>query len=264
MTPLLHEQKLGAERVSFEGVERAYALNDGSGRRVGLARVDLVIEPAEIFCLVGPSGCGKTTLLNVLAGFDAPTAGVIRVGDRPVAGPSPERIVVFQEPFVFPWLTVLDNVSFGPAVRGEPRDRTAADARELVEAIGLAGFEKSYPYQLSGGMRQRVALARALINRPRALLMDEPFSALDAQTKLQMQQLFLDIWQQHRTTTLFITHDVDEAILLADRVGVMQGQPGRVVEIFDVAIPRPRSVVTTTTPAFVDLKARILGMLWHH
>ena len=252
------------EAVSFEAVERTFPLADGSGGRVGLGRVDLTIGAGEIFCLVGPSGCGKSTLLNLLAGFDEPTAGRVRVGGEIVTGPSPERIVVFQEPLVFPWLTVLDNVSFGPSVRGEPRERARADAQEFVHAIGLSGFERCYPYQLSGGMRQRVALARALINRPRALLMDEPFSALDAQTKLQMQQMFLEVWQSHRTTTLFITHDVDEAIFLADRVGVMEGRPGRIAATFDVPIPRPRSVQTTTSQAFVDLKAKVLALLWRN
>lgn len=252
------------EAVSFEAVERTFPLADGSCARVGLGRVDLTIEPGEIFCLVGPSGCGKTTLLNILAGFDSPTAGRVRVGAEIVRAPSPERIVVFQEPLVFPWLTVLENVSFGPSIRGEPRDRTRSDAVEFVRAIGLSGFERSYPYQLSGGMRQRVALARALINRPHALLMDEPFSALDAQTKLQMQQMFLEVWQQHRTTTLFITHDVDEAIFLADRVGVMEGRPGRIAATFDVHIPRPRSVQTTTSQPFVDLKAKVLALLWRN
>jgi len=250
------------EVVSFQAVERTYALADGSHGRVGLGRVDLTIAAGEIFCLVGPSGCGKTTLLNILAGFDTPTDGCVRVGGEVVDGPSPERIVVFQEPLVFPWLTVLENVSFGPSIRREPRDRTRTEALEFIRAIGLRGFEACYPYQLSGGMRQRVALARALINRPRALLMDEPFSALDAQTRLQMQQMFLEVWAEHRTTTLFITHDVDEAIFLADRVGVMQGRPGGLAAIFDVPIPRPRSVQTTTSQTFVDIKGQVLGLLW--
>jgi NitT/TauT family transport system ATP-binding protein len=251
-----------AENVTFRSVERLFNVAGAEGRQAGLGRTDLIIRAGEIFCLVGPSGCGKTTLLNILAGFDQPTAGSVLVGADAVTGPSPDRIVVFQEPLVFPWLSVLDNISFGPSIRGVPKHRIAPDARAFVEAIGLQGFERSYPYELSGGMRQRVALARALINRPRALLMDEPFSALDAQTKIQMQQLFLDIWRHHRTTTLFITHDVEEAIFLADRVGVMLGQPGRIAEIFDVAIDRPRTVETTTTDHFVALKAKILGMLW--
>jgi len=252
----------GAENVSFNGVERLFRVSDDSAEVAGLGRIDLDISKGEIFCLVGPSGCGKTTLLNILAGFDHPTAGTVHVGSDLVTAPSPDRIVVFQEPLVFPWLTVMENIAFGPSIRGVPKSRINADAREFVEAIGLRGFERSYPYQLSGGMRQRVALARALINRPRALLMDEPFSALDAQTKQQMQQLFLDVWLTHRTTTLFITHDVEEAIFLADRVGVMLGRPGRIAGTFDVPLRRPRDVRTTTTAPFVELKAKILSLLW--
>lgn len=252
-----------AEDIVFKGIERLFPLANGGSERAGVGRVDLTILGGEIFCLVGPSGCGKTTLLNILAGFDQPTAGEVLVGGERVAGPSPDRIVVFQEPHIFPWLTVLENVSFGPSVRGVPREQIRADADEFVQAIGLKGFEQSYPYQLSGGMRQRVALARALINRPRVLLMDEPFSALDALTKFQMQQLFLQVWLDHRTTTLFITHDVDEAIFLADRVGVMVGRPGGIAEIVEVNIARPRAVATTTTAAFVKIKATILEMLWN-
>jgi NitT/TauT family transport system ATP-binding protein len=247
--------------VSFNGVERLYMLN-GPGQRAGLSCVDLTIGAGEIFCLVGPSGCGKTTLLNILAGFDQPTAGSVRVGEEMVKGPSPDRIVVFQEPLIYPWLTVLENIAFGPSVRGLAKTAIREDTEAHVRAIGLSGFEHAYPYQLSGGMRQRVALARALINRPRALLMDEPFSALDAQTRLQMQQLFLDIWRNYRPTTLFITHDVEEALFLADRVGVMLGRPGRIAAILRVDLPRPRTIDTTTSPEFVSLKAQILGMLW--
>jgi len=249
--------------VSFNGVERLYTLT-GPGQRAGLSCVDLTIAAGEIFCLVGPSGCGKTTLLNILAGFDQPTAGSVHVGDEIVKGPSPDRIVVFQEPLIYPWLTVLKNIAFGPSIRGLAKAGIREDAEAHVRAIGLSSFEHAYPYQLSGGMRQRVALARALINRPRALLMDEPFSALDAQTRLQMQQLFLDIWRNYRTTTLFITHDVEEALFLADRVGVMLGRPGRIAAILPVDLPRPRTIETTTSPEFVSLKAQILGMLWGH
>ncbi len=260
--PSADPRALAPGAVRFEGVERLYPIQGGSGGVAGLGRVDLTIAPGEIYCLVGPSGCGKTTLLNILAGFDHATAGTVTVGGVPVRGPSPDRIVVFQEPLVYPWLTAHDNVAFGPSVRGEPRERLRHDVREFIEAIGLAGYERAYPYELSGGMRQRVALARALINRPRALLMDEPFSALDAHTKLQMQQLFLEVWLTHRTTTLFITHDVEEAIFLADRVGVMQGRPGRIVQTLPVPIPRPRTIESTTSPEFVRLKAAILGTLW--
>ena len=227
----------------------------------GVERVDLRIGAGEIFCLVGPSGCGKTTLLNLLAGFDTVTAGSVEVGGERVSGPSPDRVVVFQEPFVMPWLTVSENIAFGPSIRGTAAADVESDVKDFVRAIGLQGFEQAYPYELSGGMRQRVALARALINHPRALLMDEPFSALDALTKLQMQQLFLEVWRDHKTTTLFITHDVEEAIFLADRVGVMQGRPGHISSIFPVDLGRPRTIETHTSSTFVRLKADILGML---
>jgi NitT/TauT family transport system ATP-binding protein len=226
-----------------------------------LDHVSLEIADQEIVCLVGPSGCGKSTLLNMLAGFDAPTDGEVRIGDVEVRGAGPDRIVVFQTPALFPWMTVRDNIAFGPRKRGVPVRQCLDDAARYMLAMGLDGFADHYPYQLSGGMRQRVQIASALVNRPEVLLMDEPFVALDFQTRLAMQELLLQIWDEFHPTIFFITHDVEEAVFLADRLYVMTRRPGRIREEIAVPFPKPRTFGIVTTPTFVAIKERVLHLI---
>ena len=190
--------------------------------------VDLEIAEGEFVALLGPSGCGKSTLLNILAGFEDNSEGTALIDGSSIGRPGPDRGVVFQEAALFPWLTVWENVVFGPKMQGVARAEYEERARELLEIVGLQDFAKAYPSQLSGGMRQRVGIARVLVMRPRALLMDEPFGALDAQTRLAMQELLLRVWEKLNTTVVFVTHDIDEAILLADRVCVMTARPARI------------------------------------
>ena len=223
--------------------------------------IDLQIKKQEIYCLLGPSGCGKTTVLNMVAGFERPTAGEILVEGSMVTGPGPDRAVVFQQPTLYPWQTVLQNISFGLRVAGVSSRDAKAQAMSYVGAIGLEGFEERYPYELSGGMQQRVALARAWINTPRVLLLDEPFGALDAQTKIVMQELLLDIWGRVHTTILYITHDVEEAIFLGDRIGIMTQRPALLRAELEVNLRRPRTSTITTDDAFVKLKKEILNIL---
>jgi NitT/TauT family transport system ATP-binding protein len=226
-----------------------------------LDRVSLEIADQEIVCLVGPSGCGKSTLLNMVAGFDMPTSGDVRVNDVEVREAGPDRIVVFQTPALFPWMTVRDNIAFGPKKRGVPARQCREDAARFMHAMGLDDFGGHYPYQLSGGMRQRVQIASALVNRPDVLLMDEPFVALDFQTRLGMQELLLRIWDEFHPTILFITHDVEEAVFLADRLYVMTRRPGRIKEEIAVPFPKPRSFDIVTTPTFVGIKERVLHLI---
>ena len=244
--------------VSVRGVRKEFR---SSGRR-GAARLaldgfDLTVGQGEFVSLLGPSGCGKSTLLNLLAGFSTADGGVLEVDGEPVDGPGPERGVLFQTPMLFPWLSTLDNVLYGPRARHQ----AAAPARELADAlletVGLSGARDAYPHELSGGMRHRAAFARVLVNRPRLLLMDEPFGALDAITRVAMQRFLLELWQREQITIVFVTHDVEEAVLLSDRVVVMSGSPGRTRAEFAVDLPRPRTVDDTETLAFVQLKQRV-------
>lgn len=247
-----------ADKLEILSVTKQFTSRDG-GAFQAVDEIDITVGKNEIVCLVGPSGCGKSTLLNMVAGFEAPTAGQILIDGKPVDGPGPDRGVVFQEHALFPWMTALDNVAFGPRVRGE--DDHAARARHYLAQVGLEGFENTYPRQLSGGMRQRVALARVLANEPDVLLMDEPFGALDAQTRLQMQELLLDVWRQRPTTILFVTHDIDEAIFVADRVLVMSASPGRIVASFDIDLPKPRNYHLLGTQEFLELKEPLLELV---
>lgn len=236
----------------------------GHGEGEGLWAVrDLTLcaRPGEFAAVVGPSGCGKSTLLSLLAGFEPATEGKVMLEGRPVAGPGPDRGVVFQEDALFPWLTVLGNVCYGLHRRGLSRPEARDEAMRFLRLVGLEEFADYYPSQLSGGMRQRVALARVLANRPRALLMDEPFGALDALTRMEMQQLLLDVWQKLNVTVLFVTHDVEEAIFLADRVYVMTARPGRVLRRVEVGLPRPRTPDTYTDPALTRLRHEVLDLL---
>jgi NitT/TauT family transport system ATP-binding protein len=228
---------------------------------VAVDDVAMTIRDHEIVCLVGPSGCGKSTVLNMIAGFESPTDGRITVGDKNICGAGPDRMVVFQSPALFGWMTVRENLTFGPRKRGTPKSQYEDDASRFINAVGLDDFASHYPYQLSGGMRQRVQIARALMNQPEILLMDEPFGALDFQTRLLMQELLLKVWSEFKPTILFITHDVDEAIFLGDRVYVMSRRPGRLKEHLDVPFAKPRNMEILTDPQFVLLKDRIMNSI---
>jgi len=242
--------------IEFQGVSKIFG---GRTAVKALADVDLAIKEGEFVALLGPSGCGKSTLLNLLAGFDSLTEGNLAFDGRAVGRPGPDRGVVFQEAALFPWLTVWDNVTFSPRVQRLPKAQYEDRAREMLRLVGLEAFKDALPAQLSGGMRQRVGIARVLVMNPRALLMDEPFGALDAQTRLTMQQLLLDVWQKLGIAVLFVTHDIDEAILLADRICVMSARPGRITREIAVALNRPRSIESLTTPEFMAYKAMIMG-----
>jgi NitT/TauT family transport system ATP-binding protein len=250
-------------RIRVAAVTKRYQASPGdAGGVLALDKVSLHVAEQEVVCLLGPSGCGKSTVVNIIAGFERPTDGETYLDGRPIRGPGPDRAVGFQSPALFPWLSVADNVAFALKYRAqERRDTIERRTGEYIEAVGLAGFERHFPYQLSGGMRQRVALARALIGDPAVLLLDEPFGALDAQTRLSMHELLQSIWQQYRPTVLFITHDVEEAIFLADRIVVMTPRPGRIRAQFNVAIDRPRSFAVLTAPHFVALKEEILSLV---
>ncbi|KIA61447.1 ABC transporter ATP-binding protein [Nocardia vulneris] len=214
-------------RVTLTGVSKSYPGDDGPTQV--LAPTDLTLESGEFVCVVGPSGCGKSTLLNLLAGFLEPSEGTIRVGDRPVLGPDPERGVVFQQPNLYPWLSVRQNVEFGPKVRGVPKARRAAEAERMLTLVGLDHLGGRRPYELSGGQQQRAQIARVLVNDPQIILMDEPFGALDALTRERLQGELRTLWRDRRKTVFFVTHSIDEALLLGTRVLVMGTRPGRVI-----------------------------------
>lgn len=227
------------------------------GGTVALQATDLAVRENDFITILGPSGCGKSTLLRMVAGLDSPTSGSIGLDGHPVTGPGADRGMVFQSYTLFPWLTVLQNVCFGLREKGLPLARQHAVAASFIAKVGLLGFENHYPKQLSGGMQQRTALARALANEPRILLMDEPFGALDHQTRELMQELLLGIWEAERKTVLFVTHDIDEAIFMGTRVVVMSARPGRIKCDIPVPLAHPRHYSVKTTPAFVQLKARL-------
>lgn len=235
----------------------------GKRRQLTVMRdLNLEVAPNEFVSIVGPSGCGKSTFLMMVAGLESVTRGLIQINGAPVNEPGPDRGMVFQSYSLFPWLTVEKNVAFALKKSGLPRSEQDARVEQYLQRVGLQGFEHAYPNQLSGGMRQRAALARALVYKPQMLLMDEPFGALDAQTRLLMQELLLQVWQTERTTVLFVTHDVEEAILLSDRIYVMTARPGHIKAEATVNLPRPRSVAETENdPAFTALRYRILRLI---
>lgn len=249
-------------KIVLTEVSKVFGGAGGGNRQVAaLDRVSLAISDQEIVCLVGPSGCGKTTLLNIIAGFEFPSSGRVTIDGADVRGAGPDRMVVFQSPALFPWMTVVENLTFGPKKRGVEPSQYLPEAARYLHAVGLDGFRDHYPYQLSGGMRQRLQIARALVNRPEVLLMDEPFVALDFQTRLSMQELLLRIWDEFHPTLLFITHDVEEAVFLADRVYVMTKRPGRIKEEVFVGFPKPRTFDVVTTSEFVAIKDRVLHLI---
>ena len=227
------------------------------GPVTALHDINFKTRQREFICVIGPSGCGKSTLIRILAGLETPTAGEMLLDGRSVRGPSPDRGMVFQGYTLFPWRTVRQNVMFGLEVAGRSRAHAEEEARHWIDLVGLSKFEKAYPHQLSGGMKQRVAIARALANQPRILLMDEPFGALDAQTRARMQSYLLEIWQNIDITILFITHDLDEAIYLADRIVVLKAHPGEIAEVIEVPVPQPRQPDQSLSPEFLATKLRL-------
>lgn len=228
---------------------------------VAIQELSLQVHENEFVSLVGPSGCGKSTMLAIAAGLDFPSRGEVRVNGKPVQGPGADRGMVFQSYTLYPWLNVSENVRFSLKKRRLPRAEQDRLVQAYIALVGLQGFEKALPRQLSGGMRQRVAIARALVYKPDILLMDEPFGALDAQTRLQMQDLLLRVWEAHRITVLFVTHDVDEAILLSDRVYVMTPRPGSLKAEVKINLPRPRQAEVENTLDFLELRKKILGLI---
>ena len=237
--------------LAVRGVERRF------DQTLALQATDLDVAENDFITILGPSGCGKSTLLRIIAGLDRQTAGEVLLDGRRLTGPGADRGMVFQSYTLFPWLTVQDNVCFGLRERGLPRPEQVAVAQGYLHKVGLKGFENHFPKQLSGGMQQRTALARALANKPRMLLMDEPFGALDHQTRELMQELLLGIWEAERTTVLFVTHDIDEAVFMGSRVMVMSARPGRIKLDRVVPLAHPRHYSVKTTPAFTALKAEL-------
>ncbi len=235
----------------------------GSGTEVlhVLDDIHLELRPHEFVSLIGPSGCGKTTLLRMIAGLARPDDGRVLAGGETVQGPGPDRAMVFQDFALMPWASVLDNVAFGLKLRAVPRAEREGRARQLIEMVGLSGFEKSLPRQLSGGMQQRVGLARALAVDPQILLLDEPFGALDEISRRVMQDELIRIWENEKKTAVFVTHSVDEAVFLSDRVVVMTARPGRIAEVIEVGLPRPRARNMEQSDRFVELRAQIWSAL---
>jgi len=245
--------------LTIRGVTKRFSVGDGELE--ALAPVDLSIPTGEFVCMIGASGCGKSTLLRIIAGFEEPTTGNVAMYGKAITGPGSDRGMVFQDYVLFPWMTVSQNVSFGPRQRQLPREEIAKTADEFVRMVGLERFADRYPNQLSGGMKQRVAIARVLANNASILLMDEPFGALDALTREQLQNELLQIWKRTGVTTIFVTHSVEEAVLLADRVLVMSAGPGRIDSDFRIDLPRPRDV---SSPEFNALRRDIARRLTSH
>ena len=246
-----HAVEVSNVEMVFEGAHRVQALNN----------VNLVLEEGEFASILGPSGCGKSTLLNIIAGFEKATSGHVNFFGERIEKPGLDRAVVFQESALFPWLNVWENVIFSPKNNGVKKEKYEPEARKFLQMIGLEKFHHHYPDQLSGGMKQRVGIARALLMEPRMFLMDEPFGALDAQTRLEMQELLLDIWDKFKRTVMFITHDIEEAIFLSDTVYVMTARPGTIRSRMEIELGRPRTVDMLTTPEFSELRREIMSQI---
>jgi NitT/TauT family transport system ATP-binding protein len=243
--------------IELERVARRFTSPEGKIIQA-LRDFSMAVRPGEFCAVVGPTGCGKSTTLGLISGLARPSAGSVRIDGKPVEGVDPRIGFVFQQDAVFPWQNVLDNVAAGPLFRGKPREEAVSAAREWVRRVGLAGFEAHYPHQLSGGMRKRVALAQTFINSPDILLMDEPFSALDVQTRALMQDELLQLWSKHQAAVVFVTHDIDEAITLADRVFVLTRGPATVKSVYEIDLARPRVVAEARyAPRFIELSRQI-------
>lgn len=253
------EQILNQPKLAVRQVSKSF-LSQGKPLTV-LQEIDLQLYAREFVCLVGSSGCGKSTLLNIIAGLVPPSSGQVLVDGQPVIGPGSDRGMVFQSYTLYPWLTVAQNIAFGLQLQHMPKAEQRQRVAYFLEVVGLTQFAKAYPKQLSGGMKQRVAIARAIANQPTVLLMDEPFGALDAQTKEQMQQFLLDIWRQTHTTILMITHDVEEAIFLSQRIYVMSARPGRIKQEMQIELKSDRELEIKLTSEFTEIKRQVLHAL---
>jgi ABC-type nitrate/sulfonate/bicarbonate transport system ATPase subunit len=245
--------------IAVNDVSMIFSTRRGEVRAID--RVSMEVPDAHFACIVGASGCGKSTLLNIMAGLVEPTSGSVTVDGRAIHGAGADRGMVFQAYTLYPWLKVRQNVEFGLSLKGTSRVERRRISDALLDEMGLREFARAYPKELSGGMKQRVAIARALANDPKVLLMDEPFGALDALTRASAQRFLTGIWEQHRRTIAFVTHDIDEAIFLGDTIFVMTPRPGRIREVIEVGLSRPRSLDDIGTPAFAELKRRILGLI---
>ncbi len=243
--------------ITLENVTKSFTSHD-EGEQLALNPINLNVAEGEFLCIVGPSGCGKTTLLRMIAGLDFPTSGRVLEGENEITGPSRERGYVFQQYSLFPWRDVGDNVAFGLEMEGLEKKERYSKAREYLKLVGLSPYEKSYPQELSGGMKQRVAIARSLVNDPHVLLMDEPFSALDVQTRHKLQEELVRIWSQEQKTVIFVTHNVDEAVFLADRIVVLSQRPATIIKTFEINLKRIRDRSATE---FLDLKKEITSLL---
>jgi len=247
-------------KLLISNLSHAYYTKTGH-RLLALHKVDLQVDKGEFVAVIGPSGCGKTTLLNIVAGLIKPTYGTVLVDKIPVIGPARSVGMVFQHPMLLPWKTLLENVSWGLELRGTGRPEAAMMARKVIEMVGLSGFEEYHPNSLSVGMQQRANLARALVLDPQLILMDEPFASLDAQTREVMQYELVRIWEATRKTILLVTHDISEAVYLADRIYVFTKRPGKIKDAVRVNLPRPRTLATKRTPQFLEYDARLWGLL---
>ena len=257
MTARSEDDRSGSGQIEIRDLGVSF---HAGGRSVAaLDRLSFTVYPGEFLSLLGTSGCGKSTVLNVIAGFIQPTQGAVFLDGRPIDAPGPDRGMVFQRHALFPWRTVWQNVEFGLRMTGIPEPNRSQRVEHFLSLVGLAGFEDRYPAELSGGMEQRVGLARVLALDSQVLLMDEPFGALDAQTRMLMQELLLDIWEQSHRTVVFVTHDVEEAVLLADRILVLTARPAHVKQEIPVTLARPRSYNVVTTPAFATIKQQALA-----
>ncbi|GAA2486833.1 ABC transporter ATP-binding protein [Winogradskya humida] len=247
--------------ITIDRIHKSFPLKGETFTALG--DVSLELADNEFVTIVGPSGCGKTTLMNILAGLETPTSGRALLDGKAINGPGPDRGVIFQQYALFPWLTVRKNVEFGLRTKGVGREERRRIAEHFIELVGLTQFADALPKMLSGGMKQRVAIARAYAVNPSILLMDEPFGAVDALTRVRLQDQLLDTWSQEKRTVVFITHDVDEAVFLANRVVVMAARPGRVVEVIDVDLPYPRNDELRLSPAFTALRNRVWNAVYH-
>ena len=250
--------------MSHIHIDQVFKTYPGNPPVRALENIGLDIAPGEFVALLGPSGCGKSTLLNAIASFEKITSGTLTVGGQAMEVPGPDRGVVFQEAALFPWLTVWENIIFGPKAQGLKPADYEEHAGEMLSIMGLNDFKHHLPIQLSGGMRQRVGIARVLTLGSKILLMDEPFGALDAQTRLSKQELLLSVWDRLKPTVIFVTHDIDEALFLADKVYVMSARPGRIESMLQVNLPRPRTIEMTATTAFNEMKLEILHKIRGH